>query len=188
MSDPYAALAKLLFGTGMRFGEATALRISDVDLMGRRPNLRVTRAWKRQPDMTYAEGGPKTTFGRRTITLSPELVELLIPFVSGKRGDELLIPAVFGGQMLNSTFHDVGWAPAIRKAHAAGLLAKEPRVHDLRHAHASVLIAEGLPPLAISRRLGHKSITTTYDLYGHLMPEFDDEINAAVDRSLARRD
>jgi integrase len=58
-------------------------------------------------------------------------------------------------------------------------------VHDLRHSHASQLIAEGLPLPVISRRLGHKSIQVTIDRYGHLMPELDDAVNAAVDRGLA---
>ena len=64
-------------------------------------------------------------------------------------------------------------------------MTKRPRVHDLCHSHASQLIAEGLPLPVISRRLGHKSIQVTIDRYGHLMPELDDAVNAAVDRGLA---
>lgn len=66
-----------------------------------------------------------------------------------------------------------------------GVLTKQPRVHDLRHSHASQLIAEGLPLPVISRRLGHKSIQVTIDRYGHLLPELDDAVIAAVDRGLA---
>jgi integrase len=49
-----------------------------------------------------------------------------------------------------------------------------PRIHDLRHTHVSWLIAQGVQLPAISRRLGHESITTTNDRYGHLLPEVDD--------------
>lgn len=211
MSDPYLSLARLLAGTGMRFGEATALRVADVDLLSRRPTARVVRAWKRQPDGYYVIGEPKSVRSRRTITLSAELVELLVPFVSGRASDDLLIEAVHGGQMLNSTFHDTGWAPAVARARVCdrhyaeqkarngkmprmpvacgcpGLLTKRPTVHSLRHTHASWLIEAGVAPLAISRRLGHKSIVTTFDRYGHLMPEQDQQVNSAVDRALARR-
>lgn len=211
MSDPYATLARLLVGTGLRYGEATALQVDDVNLFGRRKTLRVVRAWKRQPGSTYALGEPKSNRSRRTISLSPELVDLLIPFVAGKRSDELVIPAVYGGQLLNSTMHDIGWAPAVARAkvcdkhYAAqqlrggkmprlpkpcdcpGLLTKTPRIHDLRHTHVAWLVDDGRSPLAISRRLGHESITTTYDRYGHVMPHEDDQINAAVDRALKVR-
>ena len=53
---------------------------------------------------------------------------------------------------------------------AAGLDPR-PRVHDLRHSHASALIAAGIPLPVIQRRLGHESIQTTVDTYGHLAPD-----------------
>ena len=62
----YQLLALLLFATGLRFGEATALRVADFALDGRRRTLTVVRAWKRQPDSTYRIGEPKTRRGRRT--------------------------------------------------------------------------------------------------------------------------
>ena len=65
-----------------------------------------------------------------------------------------------------------------------GLLTKTPRIHDCRHTHVAWLIDDGVPALAISRRLGHESIKTTFDRYGHLMPDQDDQINASVDRAL----
>jgi integrase len=58
-------------------------------------------------------------------------------------------------------------------------------VHDLRHTHAAWLIAEGRPLPSIQARLGHESITTTIDRYGHLMPDLDDGNAAAIDRAFA---
>ena len=55
-----------------------------------------------------------------------------------------------------------------------------PRIHDLRHTHVSWLIAQGVQLPAISRRLGHESITTTIDRYGHLLPEVDDGLVRAL--------
>ncbi len=54
-------------------------------------------------------------------------------------------------------------------------------MHDLRHSHASWLIAAKVPLPAIQGRLGHESITTTVDRYGHLLDALDDEVVAAVD-------
>lgn len=56
-----------------------------------------------------------------------------------------------------------------RTCKAAGL----PRilVHDLRHAHATVLLLRGVDPNIVRERLGHSSIKITYDIYAHHMPE-----------------
>jgi len=49
------------------------------------------------------------------------------------------------------------------------------RFYDLRHTHASLLIAQGVHPKMIAERLGHSSITLTMDTYGHLFPGADKE-------------
>jgi len=219
----YRPLTLLLWATGLRYSEATALRVGDLVLDGKRPAVRVVRAWKRQDDGTYSVGEPKTRRARRKLTLSPRLVAALRPLIGGRRADDLVFPARFGGQLLNSTFHDNAWIPAVARASVCdehveaggetvgekakrlarqaetgkrirppaarpcqcqGVLTKEPRVHDLRHSYASLLIAEGLSLPVISKRLGHASIQVTVDRYGHEMPEMDDAVNDAVERSL----
>ena len=77
-----------------------------------------------------------------------------------------------------SQLRHVGWfyprvsRPAVK---AAGLPAAL-RFHDLRHTHAALLIADGWHPLAISRRLGHSTITVTMDRYGHLLPSLEADL------------
>jgi len=71
------------------------------------------------------------------------------------------------------------WKPAIA---AAGLPAKTT-FHDLRHTFASTALAEGVPISEVSRWLGHKSITTTVDLYGHLVPEASGRARDALDKA-----
>ena len=44
------------------------------------------------------------------------------------------------------------------------------RVHDFRHSHVAFLINEGVQPLLIKERLGHKDIKITMNTYGHLYP------------------
>lgn len=73
----YRLLALVLFVTGLRFGEATALRVRDLELGGTRRTLTVVRAWKRQPDGTYSIGEPGTRRGRRTLPLPPKVAALL---------------------------------------------------------------------------------------------------------------
>lgn len=203
----YAALIRLLAGTGLRYGEATALTVGDVDLLGRRKTLTVTKAWKRTGPSQYAVGEPKTARSRRTLVLSSELIELLIPVVSARNSGELLFPCAGGGRLPHIEVYKRGWSPAVARANVCDAcyepqrdgrrnrptlpkacehgLGKAPRIHDLRHSHVSWLIAEGIGLPVISRRLGHSSITITMDRYGHLDPSLDDSVNAAVDRALA---
>ncbi|WP_332108264.1 tyrosine-type recombinase/integrase [Mycobacterium branderi] len=57
------------------------------------------------------------------------------------------------------------WWPAVERAQLA---PPRPRIHDLRHTCASWMITAGVPLPVIQRHLGHESIKTTIDLYGHL--------------------
>ena len=70
--------------------------------------------------------------------------------------------------------------PGLLVALAAGLPAV--RVHDLRHASASLLLAEGVQVLEVSRMLGHSDIGTTLRVYGHLMPDAHTQAAGAMDR------
>lgn len=67
------------------------------------------------------------------------------------------------------------------------LLTSSPTPHTLRHTHASWLIAANRPLPEIQRRIGHESITTTIDTYGHMMPESDDETAKAISEALGKR-
>ncbi len=59
------------------------------------------------------------------------------------------------------------------------------RFHDLRHTHASLLLASGVPIHVVSARLGHASIQTTVDTYGHVLPASDVEAGRVMERRLA---
>ena len=76
-----------------------------------------------------------------------------------------------------SNFRQRVWKPALKKS---GLDANL-RFHDLRHTCASLLIEQGAHPKEIQARLGHSSITTTLDRYGHLMPSLGHQLAANLD-------
>ena len=65
-------------------------------------------------------------------------------------------------------------------------LPADTTLHDLRHTFASTAQAEGVPISEVSRWLGHKSITTTVDLYGHLVPEATGRARDALDKAFRR--
>jgi len=171
----YRPFVDFLFTTGLRFGEATALRPEHVELTERR--LHVVTAWKLQPDGTHLSQEPKTRNARRTIRLTTRQAGVLAEL--SKPGG-LIFRNKRGERIQQSTFHGDIWQPALAKAGEAGFL-KRPRPHDLRHSHAAYLLSIGQPMLAVTRRLGHASISTTNDRYGHLLPEVDRDMVSAMD-------
>jgi integrase len=175
--EHYRPLVTFFARTGCRFGEATALSIEQVDLEG--GTVRIDRAVKRTAAGTFFIGSTKSRRSRRTISIDAATVEVLRPLVEGRR-DGFVFRTVEGERVAHSNFTNRIWYAALDAAD----LGKRPRVHDLRHTHASWLIAAGVPLPAIQARLGHESITTTIDLYGHLMPNADREAAAAMSRLL----
>ncbi|MFE6551639.1 tyrosine-type recombinase/integrase [Streptomyces sp. NPDC057746] len=183
-------LATVKYGTGMRWSEVTALApLCLVDWTTSKPVIRVKRAWKRDGQGGYYIGMPKSKRGRRSVRVPPAVVEAVEEL--GGENAESPERLYFTGDQLQrlhySTFYD-RWQRAVRMAKANGLLPKykNPTLHDLRHSHAAVLLSEGRGLTYVQRRLGHESIKTTSDTYGHLLPEADDEAMAVIDRSLGR--
>lgn len=162
MDEHFRPLLRFLWGTGCRWGEAVALPVSAVRL----PNIHIRQALKWSPDNKRVIGPPKTKKSRRTIAVPSEVADDLARLSEGRRGDEFVFTAKRGGMVLHRTFWSRYWLPAI-----AGLEAPKPRIHDLRHSHASHLLANGVPIHIVQARLGHESIQTTVDTYSHLLPD-----------------
>lgn len=62
-------------------------------------------------------------------------------------------------------------------------LLKEIRFHDLRHAHATLLIKQNVNPKIVSDRLGHSNINTTLNIYAHTLKEMDREAGEKIEDS-----
>jgi integrase len=58
------------------------------------------------------------------------------------------------------------------------------RFHDLRHTHASLMIAQNEPMKLIAERLGHNKISTTMDTYGHLLPNMQHDASNRLDQTI----
>lgn len=187
MWDPRARdLTDWLVGTGMRWGEATAIQVRDLNLNAVIPTVSVQRAWKRAPagsSKSMVLGPPKTKRSRRTLALPPSLSDMARRLTVGQPPEAFLLRTAQGRPWLHPNFYQRRWLPALDAAVQKGL-QKRPRVHDLRHTHVSWLIARRIPLPAIQARLGHESITTTIDKYGHLVRELDGEISEAVEAAM----
>ena len=166
--DPhYKLFFEFLVSSGLRFSEATALRGSDFNLTIPPYSVRVDKAWKEDARNGYYVGPPKTPKANRTVALPLPLAERLRSRVL-IAGDGLVFRQPKGGAIRSSAAHKV-WRPACL---AAGFSEDErPRIHDLRHTHASWMVQIGFNMFDLSYRLGHTSYTMTADKYSHLMPD-----------------
>ncbi|NYI77012.1 tyrosine-type recombinase/integrase [Nocardioides panzhihuensis] len=192
-----ADLIRATAGTGLRFGEITALWVSDVDLRNR--TIRVNKAWKRVGENGETEvpswlkkqirdkhtmrehylGNPKTPKSRRTVSISSSMATILEKLIEGKAANDFVFVSPTGRPVHNSDFYTRVWRPLMDEVIEDGIASF--RFHDLRHTHVSWLIAGGAPLPHIQARLGHESITTTIDTYGHLLPAGDELISDIID-------
>ncbi len=162
-----------LLASGCRVGELLALTWQDVDFDA--AAIRIAKTLQRVAG-EYFTGSPKTAAGERTISLPAEAMQVLRQQrgrqVLASQASEYVFPNLAGGPLHVST---VGHALA-RECDRLGL----PRVtpHGLRHLHASLLLAEGLPLPAVSARLGHANTQVTATVYAHALPGQDDGARA----------
>lgn len=171
LPERWRPLVVTLVGTGMRWGEATALTVGDVDL--ETDLLRVVRAWKQGAEGVYL-GTPKTRRSRRTIKMGAAVRAVIEPLLEGRDSDELVFTSTAGRRVRAQNFRERVWMPAVERSG----ITKRPRVHSLRHTHASWLLGAGVPAQVVQHRLGHESLQTTSLVYGHLLP--DAQVAAAL--------
>ncbi|MGW2666102.1 tyrosine-type recombinase/integrase [Nocardia tengchongensis] len=162
----WKTFVRFLVASGMRMGEITALRVGDIDR--KRNTCHVRRAWKYTGGRRVL-GRPKSKRSNRVLDLDPSLVAELR--LDGRtRGDWLFVGA--NGNVVDvTTFYKTVWSPAVSRLMADPtdpLDGKKPRIHDLRHTCASWMLGENVPIHVVQRHLGHESITTTVNRYGHL--------------------
>ena len=182
--DHYRLLIRVLLATGMRWGEATALKVSDLDLGAETGSVRISRAWRRggEGEETAVLGPTKTRKSKRTVALADGITDQLRDHVAGRQPNDFVFINGLGTPVKHHNFWRTCWQPAIARAQhpkppvgvdptTVPRLLRTPRIHDLRHTHASWMIAAGADLMTVQRRLGHESIQTTVDRYSHLLPE-----------------
>lgn len=170
----HAALIYTLAYTGLRWGEATGLRVSALDLSRRRILVQENAV---SIGGRIVVGTPKT-HERRSVPYPAFLAEMLAEQCEGKSRDHL----VFGNGLVHQVApkSGVGWFwSAVRRARLADESFPTLTPHDLRHTAASIAISAGANPKAVQRMLGHASAAMTLDTYADL---FEDDLDAVSDR------
>jgi integrase len=186
------ALIHLAALTGLRRGELAGLRWTDVDL--KKDTISVRQA------TTVVNGRPvtgdvKTKRSRRVVDIDAGTVTVLRAWARQQKEQRILLGSEWESNGLVFTMPTgAAWHPdsisqaferlvsPASKARAEALLTLRPRIrfHDLRHTHASHLLAAGVNVKVVSERLGHASVAFTLDTYAHVMPGQQAEAAAAV--------
>lgn len=164
----HRALIYVLAYCGLRWGEAIALRVADVEFLRRRLSVSVNAV---QLSVNHAVGPTK---GRKARSVPvPEFVldELSIQCRDKGPGD-LVFPGRDGGYLPRPKSTRGWFAAAVKKAKVHPITP-----HDLRHTCASLAVSAGVNVLALQRMLGHTSAKVTLDTYADL---FDDDVDAVA--------
>lgn len=181
-------MVETAINTGLRWGELIALKPRQLDLIKRTLTVEETVVEVSIKNLPTGARMLTKPFPKdnepRTMELPPDLVDQLTDsFTSRRLGpDDLLFATRDGTPISRNTFRTRVWLPAVR---ASGL-DFEVRVHDLRHAHASWLLAGGSDLKSVKDRMGHAQITTTQK-YLQALPDADAKNLDALNR-IRRRD
>jgi len=177
-SEYYPLFYTLIF-TGMRRGEALALKWGDVDLKMLKVsvNKSITYLNEERDGSRILVKAPKTAKSRRFISITPsngEVLEEYLKTINLKR-KALKLGAMKDDDYVFCTFKDGkpylpnsithAWIKLTRRC---GLPGK--RLHDCRHSYASLLLRQNVHPSIVANQLGHASVRTTLDIYSHSIP------------------
>jgi integrase len=190
--DRYYPVYALALLTGMRQGEILGLRWKDIDFEKKTISIK-------QVLTNYGRSikqGAKTKAGNRTIKINDALIQVL------KQQRKHYLEAMMAGGKYRSkndsnefqrdldlvifNFRNGGTVfPAnlvkqyAKVVEGAGL--PYIRFHDLRHTHATLLLADGVNVKVIQERLGHHKIQVTLDTYSHVLPSMQQEVADKLD-------
>lgn len=172
----WKTLVHLLLITGARRGEVLGLKWDKVDFEGNR--IHICNNVLYASDCGIYEDTPKTATSDRYISLPAETMQLLRQYRAWQSGERLRL----GGYYQDQGFlfaQDSGkpmhpdnvntWLRSFSKRH--GLPHINP--HAFRHSMASLLYFNGVDSVSISKRLGHAQVSTTANIYAHVMEQAD---------------
>ena len=156
--EMYRIIFLMLFWLGCRVGELLALTSEDIDFENGTVSISKTYFRRNKTDYITA---PKTESSNRKITI-PQFLQKEIKQILDRQYELMSVERIF-------PITDRAIQKKMKQKTEQAKL-KPIRVHDLRHSHIALLIEKGMQPLVIAQRVGHDSVNTTMNIYGHLYP------------------
>ena len=184
--DRHLGLYVTALMTGLRQGELLGLRWVDVDLDAHRLQVRHSLGMV-EGVLTLQE--PKTSRSRRSVELPERAVSALRAHRTRQLMDRLVAGSrwVDGDWVFASTIGTPLHAATVTRAFQAALVRAglpRSRFHDLRHATATFLLAQGFTLEDVKNLLGHSSIVLTSNTYGHVLEQRQRQVALGMDAAL----
>jgi integrase len=173
-SRRYRSLVLLLGAGGLRWGEAAALRVGDVDFLRRRIELH----------RNAVQVGSKVVVGtlklneNRAVVLPGFVIDALAETAKGKDRGDLLWPPASGGYLGPPSSHDSWLSGAVARCQKTDPTFPRVTAHVLRHTAVSLAISAGANPKVVQRMVGHASAAMTLDVYADL---FDSDLSSVAE-------
>lgn len=161
---------EILFWTGCREGEMLALTKKDIDLENQKLHITKTAYRVKGEDVITT---PKTEESIRIVDIPKFLCDEIAEFYESLYEfpeDELLFPV------------SARAVETMMDRHIVKAGVKKIATHSIRHSSCAYLIKQGIPPMVIKERLGHKDIKVTLNTYGHLYPSEQKKVTDMMDR------
>lgn len=174
-ADRYRSLVLLLGTAGLRWGEAAALRVEDIDFLKRRVVLHRNAVTVNN----RVHVGTLKSGENRTVALAGFVADELAATCRGKSREDLIWSSRSGGYLAPPSSHDSWLSGAVDRCRAADKTFPRITAHALRHTAASLAISSGANVKVVQRMLGHASAAMTLDVYADL---FDSDLTAVADR------
>lgn len=171
MTDYYQDFTAVLLAAGVRISELAALRVRDVNIKQR--TIVIAQSWKKGRNRKVL-GTPKSRRSRRHIMMPDWAIEICARHCDGKDTDDLVFTSPRGNRVNDNNYRERHWNKALEKAK----IGKHVTPHSARHTFASWALMAGVAPQVVQHRLGHESLATTSEVYGHLLLDAQE---AAVD-------
>ncbi len=167
-------LILLVAKTGLRFSEALGLTPKDFDF--EKQTLSVSKTWDYK-----GNGGFAPTKNKSSVRKIPIDFKTSIQFAALIAGMDTDMPIFVkpGKKIYNSTANDRLFK------HCRDTGVPEIAMHGLRHTHASLLLFQGVSIASVSKRLGHANMTTTQNVYLHIMQELESKDTDLVMRAMS---
>ena len=164
--EHYQPLIEFLTNSGCRIGEALALTPADINM--RTGKVQFNKTFSVDEHGNFAIGTTKTESSDREVAVPRRVLDQL------DLSNEFVFTSPLGNRINRHTFYRRAWKKALKDS---GLPAhRQPRIHDLRHTHASWLLDAGISIHAVKERLGHADVMTTLRIYGHAAADSEDRI------------
>lgn len=160
----YKLIFEILFWTGCRCGELLGIFLRDLDFRNNTININKTFYRRNKQDFLTS---PKTESSNRKVTVPDFLMKEIKSYTD----------SIYGIRDNDRIFQITDRAIQKKLKSKSEMLVLTPiRIHDMRHSHIAFLIEKNVQPLVIAQRVGHDSVNTTMNIYGHLYPNKQKQI------------